>query len=72
MPEAGPSTPEEAIDLLEKSLTEDGNSFVFRVPSYEGDWSIQISGRMRMEGENFMVGPLSGGDRLDAGDSLYL
>lgn len=54
VPEAGPSTPEEAIDLLEKSLTEDGNSFVFRVPSYEGDWSIQISGRMRMEGENFM------------------
>lgn len=54
VPEAGPSTPEEAIDLLEKSLTEDGNSFVFRVPSYDGDWSIQISGRMRMEGENFM------------------
>lgn len=54
VPEAGPSTPEEAIDLLEKSLTEDGNSFVFRVPSYEGDWSIQISGRMRTEGENFM------------------
>ena len=54
VPEAGPSTPEEAIDLLEKSLTEDGNSFVFRVPSYDGDWSIQISGRMRTEGENFM------------------
>lgn len=56
LPPAGPASPEEALDLLEASLEAYQGGYVFRIPNYDGEWYINVAGRMRMgdEGDNYM------------------
>lgn len=49
LPEPWPDTPEQALDWLESSLEYYGDGFVFRLPTYEGTWDVQIFGWARME-----------------------
>lgn len=51
LPPAGPATPEEALERLTQSVEAYPDGFVFRIPNYDGDWSVHIAGRMRMGGE---------------------
>lgn len=51
-----PDSPEEALDLLEASVQTYEGGGVFRIPLYDGEWYIQVAGRMRMgdEGDDYM------------------
>lgn len=51
LPPAGPSSPEEALEALTASAQAYEGGYVFRLPNYEGDWNVQVAGRMRMGGE---------------------
>lgn len=46
-----PTTPEEALDRLEASVTayQDPDTYLFRIPNYDGEWYINVAGRMRMD-----------------------
>ena len=46
-----PATPEEALDRLAQSVEAYPDCFVFRIPNYDGDWNVQIGGRMLMEAD---------------------
>ena len=54
IPAAAPGTPEEALAALEDAVRPYGDGYVFRLPSYDGDWTIQVAGRMAVDGENYM------------------
>lgn len=53
LPSSDPTSPEEALDRLELSVSFYPDGVVFRLPRYDGVWDIQIPGRIVM-GENHM------------------
>lgn len=45
-PQFLPSSPEEALDRLEEMMQWGPDSFLFRLPNYDGSWEVEISGEM--------------------------
>lgn len=51
-----PDSPEEALEALTASAQAYEGGYVFRIPNYDGDWNVQVAGRMLMESASVPAG----------------